>query len=106
LKMAKKKEQEKGIECRDEKCPVHGTISVRRKHFKGTVKKIIGKRAVIEFERFIYSKKYERYSKSKTRFHVYVPECLKNIAIGDLVEVRECKPINKIIHFIMVKRIK
>ncbi len=91
--------------CHDEKCPFHGTLSVRGRYFQGIVKKIFGKRAVVEFERFIYYKKYERYAKARTRLHAYIPSCL-DIAIGNIVKVGECRRLSKIMHFVVLKKIK
>jgi len=103
-----KSEVEKGsIECKDKKCPFHGNLSIRGRHFKGIVKKIVGNRAVIEFERLVYYKKYERFAKAKTKLHAYLPECLKKeIAVGNLVRIGECRPISKIIHFVVMEKIK
>lgn len=98
---------EKKEECNDKKCPFHGQLSVRGKYFKGTVIKVIGKRAVIEFERLIYYKKYERYAKKKTRLHAYLPQCIaKTIKVGDLVKIGETRPLTKIIHFVVLEKIK
>jgi len=94
-------------ECKDKKCPFHGSLSVRGRYFKGIVKKILGKLAVIEFERLIYYPKYERFAKAKTKLHAYLPDCMKKtIVVGDLVKIRECRPISKIMNFIVVERIK
>ena len=78
-------------------------ISLRGRSFKGTVIKKFPKRVVIEFERTIYVKKYERYSKRKTKLHARLPESMSNdIQIGDYIEIKECRPISKIVHFIVV----
>lgn len=106
-KIKEESEIEKNSKCSDKKCPFHGNLKVRGRYFKGIVKKIVGKRAVIEFERLIYYKKYERFAKFKTKLHAYMPECLrKNIAIGDLVKIGECRPLSKIMHFVVVEKIK
>lgn len=79
----------------------------RGRTFEGTVKKKFDKRIVIEFEKMIYVKKYERYAKSRTRIHARLPESMeKEINIGDLIKVQECRPLSKIIHFIVIKKIK
>jgi len=94
------------IQCTDFACPQHGQISLRGRSFKGKVIKKFPKRVVIEFERTIYIKKYERYSKRKTKLHARLPECMnKDIDIGDYVEIRECRPISKIVHFVVVGKI-
>jgi len=91
--------------CNDFACPKHGQISLRGRNFKGKVIKKFPKRIVIEFERTIYIKKYERYSKRKTKLHARLPECMaKDIEIGDYVEIRECRPISKIVHFVLVRK--
>ena len=82
-------------------------ICPRGRTFEGIVKKKFYKRVVIEFERMIYIKKYERYAKSRTRIHARLPESMeKEISIGDLIKVQECRPLSKMIHFIAIKKIK
>lgn len=82
-------------------------IYPRGRTFEGIVKKKFHKRIVIEFERMIYVKKYERYAKSRTRIHARLPESMeKEINIGDLIQVQECRPLSKIIHFIVTQKIK
>ncbi|MEK6914158.1 MAG: 30S ribosomal protein S17 [Nanoarchaeota archaeon] len=100
------KNKEKNIECKDFACPTHGNISLRGRTFKGNVIKKFPKRVVIEFERTIYVKKYERYAKRKTKLHARLPDCISNnIQIGDYVEIKECRPISKIIHFILIGKV-
>ena len=64
-------------------------------------------RITIEFERMIYSKKFERYYRSKTKIHAHLPKCMENeIQLGDLIRIQECRPLSKIIHFVVIKKIK
>ena len=96
----------KEINCNDKYCSLHGHTSLRGRTFKGKVIRKFPKRVCIEFERTIYIKKYERYSKRKTKLHARLPECMAHdIDIGDYIEIKECRPISKIIHFIVVKKI-
>lgn len=82
-------------------------INPRGRTFEGVVKNKFHKRVVIGFERMIYIKKYERYLKSRTKIHARLPESMeKEINIGDLIKVQECRPLSKIIHFIVIKKIK
>ncbi|KHO55530.1 MAG: small subunit ribosomal protein S17 [archaeon GW2011_AR19] len=82
-------------------------ISPRGRIFEGIVKKKFHKRVVIEFERTIYVRKYERYAKSRTKIHARLPEFMeKEINIGDLIKIQECRPLSKIIHFIVIEKIK
>jgi len=94
-------------ECRDKKCHIHGNLKVRGRIFEGRVTKKFKDRVVIEFERMIYVRKYERYYKSKTKIHAHLPQCMENqIQLGDLITVQECRPLSKIIHFVVIKKIK
>ena len=92
--------------CNDIKCHVHGNLKIRGRVFEGTVLKKFPKRIVIGFERMIYVRKYERYSKSKTKIHARLPDCMANqINVGDFVKVRECRPLSKIIHFAVIEKV-
>lgn len=82
-------------------------IGTRGKIFEGVIKKKFPKRVVIEFERTIYVRKYERYSKSKTKIHARIPQEMESkLNIGDLIRVRECRPLSKIIHFLVIDKLK
>lgn len=93
--------------CHGKDCPFHGTLKVHGRIFEGRVIKKFTKRVVIEFERMIYVRKYERYAKSRTKIHARLPTCLeREIEIGDLIRVGECRPLSKITHFVVIKKIK
>jgi len=93
--------------CNDKNCHIHGNLKVRGKIFKGIVIKKFHKRVVIEFERMIYVRKYERYSKSRTKIHARLPICMEDkINVGDYIKVQECRPLSKIIHFVVIEKIK
>ncbi|VVB78794.1 30S ribosomal protein S17 [uncultured archaeon] len=103
--MTEKKQEEKAS-CNSKLCPIHGTISLRGRNFSGRVIKKFPKRVVIEFDRTVYIKKYERYAKRKTKLHARLPDCMQNdINIGDFIEITECRPISKIVHFMVNKKI-
>ena len=88
-----------------EKRKTKNLVPTRGRTFEGVVTRKFPKRITIEFERTIYLPKYERYMKKKTRIHARLPESV--IAeIGDLVKVQECRPLSKIIHFMVVKIVK
>lgn len=93
--------------CKDSKCPTHGGLKARGRTFEGRVTKKFQTRVVIELERMIYVKKYERYFKGKTKIHAHLPQCMeKEINLGDLISIQECRPLSKIIHFVVIKKIK
>jgi small subunit ribosomal protein S17 len=95
--------------CTDKLCPLHGIdkLKLRGRTFEGVVIKKAFMRAVILFERVVYIPKYERYEKRKTKMHARLPKCMDSeINIGDLIEIAECRPLSKIIHFVVTKKIK
>ena len=92
--------------CADEQCPFHGKLSVRGRVFEGKVRKKFPRRIVIEFERIVPVKKYERFEKKKTKLHARVPDCMQNVEVGDYVQIRECRPLSKIIHFALIKIVR
>jgi small subunit ribosomal protein S17 len=92
--------------CADIDCPVHGNLKLRGRTFKGHVISKHEKRIAIEFERMIYLRKYERYGKTRTKIHARLPKCMeKEIGVGDLVRVKECRPLSKIIHFAFLEKV-
>jgi small subunit ribosomal protein S17 len=94
-------------ECSDAHCPEHGTLSARGRVFEGTVIKKFHRRIVIEFERTLFIKKYERYIKKSTKLHARLPLCkMSGVNLGDYVQIRECRPLSKIIHFVYVKTVR
>jgi small subunit ribosomal protein S17 len=106
--MAKKEKQKNDqniSSCRDKFCPIHGKMSLRGRSFKGKVIRKFPNRVCIEFERTIYIRKYERYAKRKTKLHARLPVCMADkINLGDYIEIQECRPISKIIHFIVINK--
>ena len=98
VKPAGKKE----TECHDPRCPIHSSISIRGKIFTGVVTAMRMQRtATVEWERKKYLKKYERYTKTRTRVYAHIPWCMK-IELGDIVEVGETKPLSKIKKFVIL----
>jgi len=82
-------------------------ISTRGRVFEGVVVKKFPNRIMIQFEKTIYVTKYERYAKSRTKIHARLPiELEKEINLGDLIQVQECRPLSKIIHFMVIRKIK
>lgn len=89
---------------REEK-KVKNVVATRGRVFQGYVTKKFDKRVVVEFERTVYVKKYERFTKDKTRLHSRVPEGF-DVNVGDYVKVRECRPLSKIIHSVVIEVVR
>ncbi len=93
--------------CQDRTCPKHGRLKTRGNIFQGGITKIFPRRLVIEFERMIYSRKYERYFKSRTKIHARLPFCMQGeLVVGDQIRIRECRPLSKRIHFVVIEKLK
>jgi small subunit ribosomal protein S17 len=103
----KKKAETNTAEAPLQKLTKEKRIGARGRVFQGNVIKKFPKRVVIEFERMVYVRKYERYTKTKTKIHARLPESMENkINVGDLIKVQECRPLSKIIHFIVIEKVK
>ncbi len=92
--------------CEDRDCPFHGKLKARGRIFKGHVVRKFPRRITIEFERMVYFRKFERYAKMKTKIHARLPDCMtKEIEEGDLIKIQECRPLSKIIHFVVIEKL-
>lgn len=81
------------------------TVGTRGRVFQGYVIKKFPKRIVVSFDRTVYVKKYERFLKEKTKLHARVPEGM-DVQIGDYVRIQECRPLSKIIHFVLLGSVR
>ena len=107
LDKSRLKKETAGAVCKDRDCPFHRKLKIRGRTFEGIVKRKFPRRITIEFERMIYIKKYERYAKSRTKIHARLSACMEDkINIGDVVLIRECRPLSKIIHFVVIGKVK
>ncbi len=106
-KMANKKQTQKNEKEKLAQSLKKDKIRTRGKTFQGRVIKKFSKRITIEFERMRYVKKYERYIKLRTKIHARLPEEFeKEVNIGDLVKIQECRPLSKIVHFVFIEKLK
>ncbi len=82
-------------QCNDDKCPVHGTLSLRGATFTG---KVISakerKSAVVGIDYTRKVRKYERLEKRRSKLHCHVPTCV-TVKEGDVVEVVECRKLSR-----------
>ena len=106
-KKTNEKKESADAGCNDRTCHIHGHLKAHGRTFEGNVTKKFPRRIVIEFERMTYVRKYERYARAKTKIHARLPDCMKsNINVGDYIRVQECRPLSKIIHFVVINKIK
>jgi len=73
--------------------------------FEGVVVSAKAQRTVtVEWERRKYVTKYERYLKDRTRVQAHNPDSI-DAKEGDVVVIKECRPISKTKHFVVVKKL-
>ncbi|MEI6731205.1 MAG: 30S ribosomal protein S17 [archaeon] len=77
----------------------------RGRTFEGTVTKKFPNRVVVEFERTVFVKKYERFYKKLVRLHARLPQGM-DVNLGDYIKIRECRPLSKIIHAIVIEVVR
>ena len=85
---------------------VVGTLPLRGRKFEGIVIKKFPGRITIEFERVKPLRKYERYIKIRSKMHARLPKELEEIQVGDYIQVQECRPLSKILHHMVTKKIR
>jgi len=100
----KTKKTEKNVSKKTEEKTELVSAGTRGRTFEGTVVSKFPTRVTIEFERTVYIRKYERYAKKKTRIHARLPSNL-DAEIGDYIKVQECRPLSKIIHFMVLGKV-
>ncbi len=80
-----------------------GKIGSHGRVFSGVViSRKMHKTAKVTWERRFYLKKYERYEKRTSSVMAHIPENME-IKEGDKVMIKECRPISKTKHFIIIE---
>ena len=91
--------------CKDKNCPFHGSLSVHGQILTGKVVSTKMNNSISVKREFMhYVKKYERYEKRTSTFHVHCPPCLK-IKEGDEVRIAECRPLSKTVSFVTIEKL-
>ena len=80
-------------------------VGTRGRIFQGPVIKKFDKRVVVEFDRTVYIPKFERFAKKQTKLHARIPEGM-HVEVGNYIKVQECRPLSKIINFVVIEVVK
>jgi small subunit ribosomal protein S17 len=93
------------MECKDRNCPIHGMLSTRGTQLEGVVAsdKMQGT-VIVQINRMIKVKKYDRYKKSRSRIPAHSPPCLA-AKTGDLVRIMECRKLAKTVSFVVIEKL-
>ena len=88
----------------DMKCPFTGNVSIRGRILTGVVTKLkMNRSCTIRRDYLHYIKKYNRFEKRHKMLSAHVSPAFRDIKVGDLVTVGECRPIAKTITFNVIK---
>ncbi len=89
--------------CADILCPFHGRLSVRGKLLSGIVVSAKAKNMIVVSREFPHQvAKYQRYERSRSRVHAYLPECI-DVTEGDEITIAECRPLSKTVSFVVIE---
>ncbi|MGC8652149.1 MAG: 30S ribosomal protein S17 [Candidatus Micrarchaeia archaeon] len=83
------------MECKDPKCPVHGSLKTHGDRIEGIVVSDRAKKtAIVEQVYTTFLKKYSRSLRNTSRIAAYNPDCL-HAKTGDKVVVEACRRLSK-----------
>ncbi|XP_041366116.1 40S ribosomal protein S11-like [Gigantopelta aegis] len=88
----------------DKKCPFTGDVSIRGRILSGVVLKLKMQRTIVIRREYLhFVKKYKRFEKRHKNMSVHCSPCFRDISIGDVVTVGECRPLSKTVCFNVLK---
>merc|ERR1711893_189437 len=88
----------------DKKCPFSGKVSIRGRILTGTIIKMKMNRTVVLRRDYLhYVKKYNRFEKRHKNISVHMPPCFRDVSVGDVATVGECRPLSKTVKFNTLK---
>lgn len=92
--------------CDDDKCPWHGSISLRNAALEGRVVSAKMTRTVSVLVEYLhYDKKYKRYERRRSKIHAHLPPCLE-VREGDFVRIVETRRLAKTVSHVVLGRLK
>jgi small subunit ribosomal protein S11e len=88
----------------DKKCPFTGKCSIRGRILTGIITKLKMKNtAVIRRDYLHYVKKYNRFEKRHKNVSIHLSPCFRDVSVGDIATVGECRPLSKTVKFNTLK---
>lgn len=91
----------------DKKCPFTGNISIRGRILTGIVKSLkMNRTCVIRKDYLHFIKKYQRYEKRHKTLSAHLSPCFRDVALGDVATVGQCRPLSKTKRFAVLKLTK
>merc|ERR1712215_360243 len=88
----------------DKKCPFTGDVSIRGRILTGVVKSMKMNRTIVLRRDYLhFIKKYQRYEKRHKTLSAHMSPCFRDVQMGDLVTVGQCRPLSKTVRFNVLK---
>merc|ERR1711862_1029562 len=88
----------------DKKCPFTGNVSIRGRILTGVVQSMKMKRTIVLRRDYLhFIKKYQRYEKRHKTLSAHMSPCFRDVNLGDLVTVSQCRPLSKTVRFNVLK---
>ncbi|XP_060758033.1 40S ribosomal protein S11 [Neoarius graeffei] len=88
----------------DKKCPFTGNVSIRGRILSGVVTKMKMQRTIVIRRDYLhYIRKYNRFEKRHKNMSVHLSPCFRDVTVGDIVTVGECRPLSKTVRFNVLK---
>ncbi|EGW08653.1 40S ribosomal protein S11 [Cricetulus griseus] len=88
----------------DKKCPFTGNVSIRGWILSGVVTKMKMRRTIVIRRDYLqYIRKYNCFEKRHKNMSAHLSPCFRDVQIGDIVTVGECRPLSKMVHFNVLK---
>jgi len=93
------------MDCRDKNCPEHGELATRGATILGrVVSDKMQKTVTVKAEYTVKVPKYQRYKRKHSKIKAHKPDCI-DVKIGDMVQIAECRPLSKTVHFAVIKKV-
>merc|ERR1712168_512017 len=88
----------------DKKCPFTGNVSIRGRILTGIVQSMKMKRTIVIRRDYLhFIKKYQRYEKRHRNLVAHMSPCFRDVNLGDLATVGQCRPLSKTVRFNVLK---
>merc|ERR1712137_119960 len=88
----------------DKKCPFTGNVSIRGRILTGIVMKMKMQRTIVIRRDYLhFVRKYQRFEKRHKNMSVHLSPCFRDVSLGDVVTVGECRPLSKTVRFNVLK---
>ncbi|XP_077296539.1 ribosomal protein S11 isoform X2 [Arctopsyche grandis] len=88
----------------DKKCPFTGNVTIRGRILTGVVQKLKMQRTIVIRRDYLhYIRKYNRFEKRHRNMSVHLSPCFRDVEIGDVVTIGECRPLCKTVRFNVLK---